>query len=361
MPEGWWAGVTLQAPMVFRMRYVAGLAAGADGAAHAAYVGTRPGVVMVDHAQEDAQVHARYLSERPGSTGLFGRDPAVPPDLEAVQSEVRAAPWHWQAILSLREADAEALGYRTPGDWRDLARRAVDRLEAAAGLRSGKLRWVAAMHQKAGHPHVHILCWGPQRNPELSRTELRAVRRGVAQAVYGPLRLQLSAERQERRDRVVRVAMDEMTRAERGLAVRLRALGRAMPPRGRVAMAYQPEAVKAKAREIADWLLAQPAMAQEVAGLEAAARRLAGLYRADDPGLAAAAQRAREDVRDRVAQRVLRSAAGSCRDGRRGARAAAREVVGSARQTLVGETRRAEAEAEAAQRERAAQALGMWR
>jgi hypothetical protein len=278
-----------------------------------------------------------------------------------VQSEVRAAPWHWQCILSLREADAGALGYRTPGDWRDLARRAVDRLEAAAGLRSGKLRWVAAMHQKAGHPHVHLLCWGPQRSPELSKRELHAVRRAVAQAVYGPLRLQLAAERQERRDRVVRVAMDELTWAERGLAVRLRALGRAMPRRGRVVMAFMPEPVKAQARAVADWLLAQPALAAEVAGVEAAARRLAALYRTDEAGLAAAAQRAREDVRDRVAQRALRAAAGSCRDGQREARAAAREVVGAARQTLAGEARRAEAEAEAAQRERAAQALGMWR
>lgn len=82
-----WAG---QAPLVVKL--AVGLAGGTAGRGHqgaaafAEYVATREGVEAVGaEPMSDPLVHARYLAERPGSTGLFGMDPAAPPDLAAVQ------------------------------------------------------------------------------------------------------------------------------------------------------------------------------------------------------------------------------------------------------------------------------------
>ncbi len=327
----------LSAPVVFRLRWASGPGAGRRGGIHARYIATRPGAARGEEPA-DPLVHARYLDERPGSTGLFGPDPGRPPELGHIQGGVRAAPWHWQMVLSLREDDARMLGLGSPADWRDLARRVLPQAAAALGLPPEALRWAAAVHHRAGHPHVHVLAWlppgGPARAPAWSRAELRAVRRIVVRETYGPLRVQAVAQKTAERDFLLsagrlnlaalrRAALEAQAEAPgpgrlppafpradlRALARRVEALHAELPTRGQVRLAYMPPDVRAAARGCACWILERPQMAPALSAMEAAVRDLAAFYQAGPAAGDGAWDRARADVRDRIAQAVLRAAA----------------------------------------------------
>ena len=73
----------------------------------------------------------------------------------------------WRDVVSLHEDDAARLGYTTREAWEDALRRCMPDVAEAMGIREDNLRWVAAFHQKAGHPHCHISFW--ETNPERTR------------------------------------------------------------------------------------------------------------------------------------------------------------------------------------------------
>ncbi|MGC8489116.1 MAG: MobP3 family relaxase, partial [Clostridia bacterium] len=316
----------LRAPVVFKLKWVSGARAGGRASVHARYIATREGVARAEEDRPDLTIHARYLDERPGSTGLFGQDPSRPPSLEAVQTEVSARHWHWQAVISLREEDATALGLRTPPDWRDLTRRVMPQFALYSGIAEADLRWVGAVHRKAGQPHVHLLAWladgAPPRQPRLQRPELRDIRRVIARELYGPLRAQLAAERTAQRDLLVaagrynltllrRVDLEAQAESPTGgvlppafpradlteLGHRIMALSAQMPDHGRLALAYMPPAVREEVRSIADWILSRPTLASAVDGLREATRSLTALYTAQPQAADAAWARAHPDVR----------------------------------------------------------------
>ena len=120
-----------------------------------------------------------------------------------MQADVSARPWHWQAIISWREEDATALGLRPPPDWREIARRVMPQFGPHSGIAEADLRWVGAVHRKAGQPRVHLLAWladaEPPRQPRLQRPGLWDIRRMIARELYGPLRAQLAAQRTAQR------------------------------------------------------------------------------------------------------------------------------------------------------------------
>ncbi len=356
---------------------------------HARYIATREGVARAEEDHPDPTVHARYLDERPGSTGLFGPDATCPPSLDAVEAEVSAQPWHWQAVISLREEDATALGLRAPPDWRDLARRVMPQFALHSGIAEADLRWVGAVHRKAGQPHVHLLAWlaegAPPRQPRLQRSELRDIRRMIARELYGPLRAELAAERTAQRDLLVaagrhnlaflrRVDIEAQAESPTGGALppafprtdltelghRIVALSAQMPDHGRLALAYMPADVREEARATAEWILSRPTLASAVDGLREASRSLTALYTAQPQAADAAWARAHTDVRDRIAQAVLRAAAKQPVRQHRGRmrpeRGLASQVLSGAHGLLERERLRAEAKAELARDQAAARA-----
>ena len=379
----WTGGV----PLVVNVRWVAGQRAGARGSAVARHIaewdeGSRGRVARAEEERPDPLVHARYLAERPGSTGLFASDPARPPRLEDVQQVLRQRPWHWQIVVSMRLEDAAKVGLREPGDWRDLARRIMPQYAQALGVQPTRLAWVGAMHQKAGQPHIHLMAWpeGRQRRPRLSRDELRAVRRLAARETFGAWRAELAAQRTAHRDLLVLAGRHNLARMRRltleaqaevpsggrlpptfpradlqALAAKIESLAPQMPGRGRIALAFMPPEVKAEARAVADWVLQRPALDAALAGLERATRDLTGLYSGQPQARDAAWQRACADVRDRVAQAVLRAAGEQRRSETqarrqrdRQARRNAAAVLRGAHGVLERERQRAEARAEPA-------------
>lgn len=335
----------MNSPLVVKLKfYLPG--SGAKNAAHAKYIATRPGADRGELEPEelDAAGHVKYAAERPRSHGLFGPDEEKVPGLEEIQKELRE---HggivWRAVVSLREDDALRLGYVTREAWEKALRASVSEVAQAMSIRESNLRWVAAFHAERGHPHVHILFW--EKNPErgrgvVSKGERKDIRRAFARQIFAEERSRLYVEKTAIRDLVRDLAKGDVSQAQAlarevfearlevealagkaagvpprlydevriELAQRLENLAKIMPGKGRVALAYMPDNVKEQAREIADWLLKQPVFILKTERYTEIARQLASHHTLKPEVLSHAAEKAYNDLRDRVAQVVLRAA-----------------------------------------------------
>ncbi|MCG0275654.1 MAG: relaxase MobL [Thermosediminibacteraceae bacterium] len=284
--------------------------------------------------------HVKYMDERPGSHGLFSSDENV-----SLKETMRELSKHsgvvWRFVLSLKEEDAVKLGYTTRESWEKALRATISEAAAKMGIPESNLRWVAAFHQAKGHPHVHVVMWEktPQRYwGKLSEGERKDIRKIFIREIYAKERLALTAEKSAVRDlirdtarsdilsllRQVKNARIEIRALDGGkpglpptlephvrqeLLEKIKELSRIMPDRGRIALAYMPAEVKEQAREISDWILKQPGFIKSVERYKNLARQLAGHYTLRSETLDKATEKAYEDVRDRVAQIVLRGAA----------------------------------------------------
>ncbi|AEM79761.1 MobP3 family relaxase [Thermoanaerobacter wiegelii] len=284
--------------------------------------------------------HVKYMDERPGSHGLFSSEDKV--SLKETMKELsKHSGIAWRFILSLKEEDAVKLGYTTRESWEKALRATISDAAAKMGIPGSNLRWVAAFHQKKGHPHVHVVMWEktPQRRRgKLSKGEIKDIKKIFLNEIYAKERLALTAEKSAVRDLIRDTArndivnvlrkvesarvkvkalegekpglpptLDQITREE--LLEKLKELSKIMPSHGRIAFAYMPPEVKEKAKEAADWLLKQPGFSQSVERYKELAKELASHYTSNHEALEKAAEKAYEDIQKRVSQIVLRGAA----------------------------------------------------
>lgn len=112
----------------------------------------------------DIKTYADYIATRPraerfGSHGLF-TDAGVQIQLSQVSQELRDYPGHvYTAILSLKREDAARLGFDHGSRWRDFLRSQTQNLSEQLKIPMGHLRWYAAFHDEAHHPHVHLIAY----------------------------------------------------------------------------------------------------------------------------------------------------------------------------------------------------------
>lgn len=291
--------------------------------------------------------HVKYAAERPGSSGLFGPKGEPVPDWKEVGRKLAKHNLPvWRVIVSLRQDDAERLNLVDREKWRVAIENGVNRAIKAMHLDPDHARWVAAFHRKEGHPHCHIVIWeekhdAARRQGYLEPGERKGVFRSFAGEVFREERDRLMAEKTIIRDMLREMAGDNIAKAaglmqeiemarlearaltggrprmlpvlrpeqEQELLQRLKDLARVMPGRGRIALAYMPQEVKAQAREIADWILRQPGFNQSMTRYRDLAKQIASHYTMKPKALEEAARKACEDIRDRIAQEVLRGAA----------------------------------------------------
>jgi len=127
-------------------------------------------------------------------------------------------------------------------------------------------------------------------------------------------------------------------------------LGKIMPGKGQAKLAYMPTEVKEKARAIAEWILSRPQMVGALALYEKATKELAGFYTNNATRGDETWQNAYGDLRDRIANVVIRATAIVDRDGKSRGKGTdmhnpAHNVLRSVWRTLEKERLRAEAQA----------------
>ncbi|MBS3951123.1 MAG: hypothetical protein KGZ53_10765 [Peptococcaceae bacterium] len=308
-------------------------------AAHIKYIGMRPRVDKDEEKHHPPEVnhaiHAQYLHGRPRSHGLFTQEPGEP-DMTSVMQEVRE---HngivWRAILSLREDDAIKYGYTDRTSWEVTLRATLPDLAHKLGIKSADLKWFGAFHKEEGHPHVHLVFWdkGLQRERgSLSPYELRYARRLFMREIYGHERRLLMAEKTAIRDATRKSVLEEtknlfkVPRQERiTLQNALLQLSFKLPQKGKIYLGFMPEEVKEEARRVADWVLSRTSFASSLARYEAIAEQLTRHHTTQHVQIKEAKQKATEDLRDRIAQVILKASASTRqahRDRRRTVRSA---------------------------------------
>ena len=339
----------LRAPFFFKLRYYKPSAKSqAKNVAHIKYISLRSGVDMGEpNLEEEAGAldHLKYMDERPRSHGLFGHDEGEV-DLSVALAEAASNEgFTWRIIVSLREDDAVRLGYTERAAWEKMLRASMNEVVAKMGIRETNLKWYAAFHQEKGHPHCHIIFWEkvPERKswtPKQSAREIREMRKVFIQHIYADERRRLGQERSALREMLrdkAEAVIQEAASAELELRAllgtvpgippkirseslfsenqlqylqkRLSDLARMMPGKGRIALAFMPPEAKQAARDIAEWLMGQPQMYQAVERIQEIAREYSAPYSFQQKYHEQAAQNAREDIRDRIAQIVLKGAA----------------------------------------------------
>ena len=112
----------------------------------------------------DKKILVKYVAERPGveKIGKHGLFSDSDDEIILAQAQKNIAEHQgnvWSHVISLTREDAERLGYVTPEMWRNLIMRHNDDIVKAQNIRLENLRWYAAFHNTAHHPHIHLLVY----------------------------------------------------------------------------------------------------------------------------------------------------------------------------------------------------------
>lgn len=356
-----------QSPFIFKMSfYSPGAKNQAKNAAHISYIGKRSGVDMGNELEDgekpiteavkelgdkdpgSAAGHVKYAHERPGSHGLFGTV-SEKPELTAIQAELQEHKGVvWRSILSLKEEDAKLLDFDSRKSWENALRAAVPEAAAKMGIGESNLRWVAAFHQEQGHPHVHLVMWekDPKRTKgQLSDGERKDVKNVFMKEIYAEERTRLTQEKTAMRDLIRDLSKGDTTKAValvdevrkqmkvveldlkatgagktgiapkaypdelKAIAKQMDELSKVMPGRGRAALKFMPEEAKAKARQIAENMMQQPDFKESLNRYMKSTEDMTRLHTTNPEKIQTAKDKAYADLRDRVANVVVRGAA----------------------------------------------------
>lgn len=186
----------------------------------------------LDRAAKSVRYHAFRSREFEGEQrGMFSRtsdhadvrsfidslDDPLTRDYKTRRGRVIQPPKLHRLMFSLSRREFEACGFTS---WKPVIREAMARVEAENGF---KLDWVAAEHQSATHPHVHVDIKSVYTAPDGSRhrlvikQELRLQFRRAVEEVMQRERQRTQQERQQQRalDQAVRDITESLLRGLR--------------------------------------------------------------------------------------------------------------------------------------------------
>lgn len=138
----------------------------------------------------DREIFIKYLAERPGvekigKHGLFSNsdDEII---LSQAQKNIAEHPGNvWTHVVSLKRDDAERLGYTSPDIWKNLILKNIGAIAEAQKIDLDKLRWYAAFHNTAHHPHIHLIVYSSDpRQGYLTKSGIEKIRSVVANNIF---------------------------------------------------------------------------------------------------------------------------------------------------------------------------------
>ena len=119
------------------------------------------------------QAHISYIGSRPGAmklqgkeSGLFGfvngtfkNNIELSEGISYAKRESEKKHNMFRGIISFTEEQAHGLGLNKLEDWQEYVKSQIWTMAKGNNIKLENLEWEAAVHQKKGHPHVHIAFW----------------------------------------------------------------------------------------------------------------------------------------------------------------------------------------------------------
>jgi hypothetical protein len=141
-----------------------------------------------------------YLDARPKSHGLFSSEDNI--DLEKTKSEVANHKGViYTHIVSLRREDAERLELASAAAWKSLIMSKQIEIANSHKIPIGSLKWCAAFHNEAHHPHIHLMVWNENPSQEyLTKQGIAVMRESLAREIFRGELFQLYSDKTEVRN-----------------------------------------------------------------------------------------------------------------------------------------------------------------
>ena len=137
----------------------------------------------------DLKTLVHYVAERPGvekfgSHGLFS-DTDEDIDLEKAAEEVAAVNGIvFSNVISLRREDASRLGYDNAEAWKNCVRRNVNEIAEAHKIPISEMKWYAAFHNTAHHPHIHLMVYSTKGNGYITEKGYKKLKSAFANDIF---------------------------------------------------------------------------------------------------------------------------------------------------------------------------------
>ncbi|MBR1382597.1 MAG: SEL1-like repeat protein [Ruminococcus sp.] len=158
-----------------------------------------------------------YMAMRPGAQkrgahGLFN-DKDEPIVLNQVANEVANHPGNiWSHVVSLRREDAVSLGFDNSDRWRELVKNHIDVIAESTNIKLSNLKWYAAFHDTAHHPHIHLIVYST--NPKegyLTNKGIEKIRSAFANDIFKDDLGSINQEQTLTRDQLKVLTENEMS------------------------------------------------------------------------------------------------------------------------------------------------------
>ena len=178
------------------------------------YIARRDRVDKTINARR-SEVFPKYAAERPGvitmgEHGLFGQEDYV--NLRKASEEIyNHKGIVWQQVISLRQTDAERLGYDTPDAWRNLLRSKQFEIASYHRIPAENMKWYAAFHKEEGHYHVHFILFNKEPGGEfLCARDYNRYKDSLTKTIFKDEMKQIYDERQSLRDKIIESVKEKM-------------------------------------------------------------------------------------------------------------------------------------------------------
>ncbi|WP_124099901.1 MobP3 family relaxase [Ruminococcus sp. Marseille-P6503] len=147
--------------------------------------------------------HVEYIATRPGAwkepeqeSALFGSFNqqflnviSVEDGMKTIAEVTDKYKTTYRDVISFTSEQAAHLGLNTLGDWKKYVKEQVLVIAKERGIKYENLEWEAAIHNKKGQPHAHIVMWDKSNaiQPNSFDTKLyKQTRRKLIQKTYKP-------------------------------------------------------------------------------------------------------------------------------------------------------------------------------
>lgn len=154
----------------------------------------------------DREKYVSYIAQRPrveklSSHGLF-TDDGVPIILSDVQKEVAESKSNiWTHIISLKQEDAERLGYNNANAWMNLIRSQRNMIAENMKIAPENFKWYAAFHNEGHHPHIHMIAYSTKPNEAyITEKGIENIKSNLANIIFRQDLISIYQKQTEHRD-----------------------------------------------------------------------------------------------------------------------------------------------------------------